>query len=158
MKKFGLLFGALILTAPAHAQQPRTPAAAVPAPATLQADHDENRGREASVIEITELRQGNLTAKIYGTAGGDPAMNGLYTYLAFWVSTAEGHRVFMIGDFNSYEVYEEAPGRVVLQVDENYMDAQSEIQSRSRRITISWQLGRDDAPPTSIRIVHEPIE
>lgn len=136
-----------------------TSATQVPPPATVQADNDEAREREASVTEVTELRQGNLAAKLYGTAGGDPAMNGLYTYLAFYHSPAEGHRVFMIGDFNDYRVHEEAPGRIVLDVEENYMnEASGEIGNRSRRITVTWTPGPDDTPPTSIRIVHAPIE
>lgn len=136
-----------------------TSATQVPPPATVQADTDEAREREASVTEVTELRQGNLAARLYGTVGGDPAMNGLYTYLSFYHSPAEGHRVFMIGDFNEYRVHEEAPGRIVLDVEENYMDqASGEIGNRSRRITVTWTPGPDDTPPTSIRIVHAPIE
>lgn len=136
-----------------------TSATQVPPPATVQADDDDARHREASVTEVTELRQGNIGAKLYATAGGDPAMNGLYTYIAFYQSPAEGHRVFMIGDFNEYRVHEEHQGRIVLDVEENYMDeARGEIGNRSRRITISWTLGPDGAAPASVRIVHAPIE
>ena len=45
----------------------------------------------ASVIEVTPLTaQKNLSGKLFGVGGGDPAMNGLHTYLAFFRSPAEG--------------------------------------------------------------------
>ncbi|QLQ13468.1 MAG: hypothetical protein HZY74_09555 [Brevundimonas sp.] len=54
----------------------------------------------ASVIKLDELnQQGDLTAKLFGTAGGDPAMNGLYTYIAFFDSVPDGWRLFMLGMF-----------------------------------------------------------
>lgn len=156
---FMLSCGAAALIALSQQSAAQSPATAVPPPAILQPDEDEHRGYEASVIEVTELRQANIGAKLYGTAGGDPAMNGLYTYIAFYSSPAEGHRVFQIGDFNEYRIHEEAPGRIVLEVDENYMDEGSgDIQSRTRRMTISWTLGPDDTAPASVRVVHAPVE
>lgn len=156
---FLLHCGAAALLALTQPNPPQNAGTAVPAPQTLRADDDDARHREASVIEVTQLRQGNIGAKLYGTAGGDPAMNGLYTYIAFYESPAEGHRVFQIGDFNEYRVHEEAPGRIVLEVDENYLDeGGGEIASRTRRITVSWTLGPDNAAPTSVRVVHAPIE
>lgn len=147
------------LIALAQPNPPQNVGTAVPAPETVRADEDEHRSYEASVVEVTELRQANIGAKLYGTAGGDPAMNGLYTHIAFYESPAEGHRVFPIGNFLEYRVHEEAPGRIVLEVDENYMDEGSaEIQVRTRRIAVSWTLGRDNAAPTSVRLVHAPIE
>lgn len=160
MKGFCLALGVLTFASSELAAQPNsagTAATRVPAPETVAADAEDARGTEASVIEVTQLRQGNLGAKLYGTAGGDPAMNGLYTYIAFYESPAEGFRVFRIGDFNEYRVHSEAPGRIVLEVDENYMDEAGDIQNRTRRIAISWTVDADDAPPASIRIVHEPL-
>ena len=91
--------------------------------ATVQPDTEEGNQWAAAVVELTPLtRQGDRTVKLFGTAGGDPAMNGLYTHVAFFDSPAEGWRVFRIGDFLEYRVLSEAPGRVDLEIDESVMD------------------------------------
>jgi hypothetical protein len=94
----------------------------------------------ASVVELTYLQnQGDYTVKLFGTAGGDPAMNGLYTYLAFYVGSASGWRIFKLGDFLEYRVAAEEPGRIDLEIKESEMnDGSGEISSRLRRIIISW--------------------
>ncbi|RZJ27555.1 MAG: hypothetical protein EON85_10945, partial [Brevundimonas sp.] len=64
---------------------PAGPAATVP-PST-----DRDIQYAASVVKLDELTgQGGPTVKLFGTAGGDPAMNGLYTDIAFFRSSAEG--------------------------------------------------------------------
>ncbi len=131
-------------------------------PATLQPDEDEHRGYEASVGSITELRnqgsgENDLSVHLYGTAGGDPAMNGLYTYIAFYQSPAEGHRVFRIGDFNAYRLVSEAKGRIVLEVDENIMnDSTGEIGSRTRRMAVSWTPPADGTAPQTLSVAAAP--
>jgi hypothetical protein len=152
MKLYPALAAALFAAAAPALSQP------VPGPATLQPDNDEQRGYEASVIELTPLRrqgqgQNDLTVHLYGTAGGDPAMNGLYTYIAFYQSPAEGHRVFRIGDFNSYRVISERRGEVVLQIQENIMnEATGNIGNRTRRIRVSWTPPRDGTAPATVRV------
>jgi hypothetical protein len=157
MMKFvlGLAAGVLLTVAtPAFAQQtPGTP----DLPATLQPETDDYHQYTASVIELTPLRrqgdgQNDLNVHIYGTAGGDPAMNGLNTYIAFYQSPADGHQVFQIGDFNSYRVVSERRGQVVLQISENTIDANANIGNRTRRITVSWNPPRDGTAPASIRV------
>ncbi|HYJ52131.1 MAG TPA: hypothetical protein VEW04_03080 [Allosphingosinicella sp.] len=141
---------AVLAAAPLGAQPP-----ANPAPATLLAENpDELQLQDAaSVVRIDELRrQGALGGKLFGTAGGDPAMNGLYTYLAFFVSPAEGWRVFEIGDFLTYRIVSETPGRVLLEVRENVMNGAGEIGERSRRIALSWTAGANRTPPESVRL------
>src|SRR4051794_13853980 len=97
---------------------------------------DEDLQWAASVIQINELhRQGSLTAKLFGAAAGDPAMNGLNTYIAFYESPAEGWRIFRIGDFLSYRILSEAPGRIGLEVNESIMNqATGNIGTRVRRL------------------------
>ena len=137
-----------------HRATPATPPAGSTRPEIVRPASDENLQWAASVIQINELRrQGNMTAKLFGTAGGDPAMNGLYTYIAFYESPADGWRVFQLGDFLSYRILSEAPGRLGLEVRESIMNQRTgTIGTRVRRLTISWAAGRNGAPPASVSV------
>jgi len=135
------------------------PAPAAPLTATgpaeiVQPDTDDNQQQAAAVVELTPLtRQGDRTVKLFGTAGGDPAMNGLYTHVAFFDSPAEGWRVFRLGDFLDYRVLSEAPGRVDLEIDESTMDAASgEIGSRTHRVIVGWTVATDGAAPATVTV------
>lgn len=104
----------------------------------------------ASVTEVAPLAlQGERTVKLFGTAGGDPAMNGLYTYIAFFRSPADGWWVFQLGDFLSFTVLNEVPGQVDVEVEESVMDLDTgTIGSRKRRIIIAFPVDQGpDAPP-----------
>ncbi|KQY75122.1 hypothetical protein [Brevundimonas sp. Root1423] len=139
------------------AEQAATPApaaasltAAGPA-ATLQPETAPDVQQAAAVVQLDELKaQGQLTAKLFGTGGGDPAMNGLYTHLAFFQGPAEGWRVFRLGDVLEYRVLSEARGRVDLEIEESVMDeAAGSIGSRTRRVIVGWAVAADgSAPPT----------
>ena len=148
-----LLAGGMLLagTAPALAQQP------VPGPATLQPQTEDYHQYTASVVDPTPLTQQgegerDLAVHLYGTVGGDPAMNGLYTYIAFWQSPADGYRVFQIGDFNTFKVVNERKGYVLLEITENVIDGEGNIGNRSRRIAVSWTPPADGTSPTSISV------
>ncbi|WP_125257099.1 hypothetical protein [Brevundimonas fluminis] len=121
---------------------------------TLSADADPNLQQAAAVVELTPVEgQGALTVKMFGTAGGDPAMNGLYTYVAFFIDPAEGWRVFRIGDFLDYRVLSAGPGRVELEIDESTMDPEtSEIGSTTRRLIVGWAPGADGAAPVAVTV------
>lgn len=123
-------------------------------PEVIRPDPDENLQWVASVIQIDELRnQGNLTAKLFGTGGGDPAMNGLYTYLAFFESPADGWRVFRLGDFLGYRIVSETHGRVAIEVRESVMNERTgAIGSRARRLLIGWTARAGDQPPASVSV------
>lgn len=72
---------------------------------------------------VTDVRHvKDVGAKIFSTAGGDPAINGLYTYLALFTPPEGWTRVFLIGDFNSWEVVEESAGRVTLKVSRSWIE------------------------------------
>lgn len=122
--------------------------------AIVRADPDEHLQWGASVVRLDPLRRQGLTAKLFGTAGGDPAMNGLYTYLAFYeFAPGDGWRVFRLGDFLSYRVLEEAPGRLLLEIRESVMDESTgSIGARTRRLAISWSGGGGDEPPASLSV------
>jgi hypothetical protein len=156
-----LAFAAIATTAAAQAQHPRT-SAARPAgtarPQAIRPGADENLQWAASVVQLDALRhQGNLAAKLFGTAGGDPAMNGLYTYLAFYQSPADGWRVFRLGDFLSYRILADAPGRLSLEIHESVMNQRTaDIGSRVRRLAVSWTAGRGGEPPATISVTSGP--
>lgn len=131
-----------------------TPLAAAGPAATLQPDTDPTLQQAAAVVSLDELtRQGDLTVKLFGTAGGDPAMNGLYTHLAFFQSPAEGWRVFRIGDFLDYRVLSEAAGRVDLEIEESVHDeASGQISSRTRKVIVGWTAPTDGSAPATVTV------
>lgn len=144
---------------PSAEQSPPPPAAAAPLtaagpPATVQPDADPNQQWAASVVELTPLtQQGERTVKLFGTAGGDPAMNGLYTYIAFYDSPAEGWRVFRLGDVLDYRVISDSPGRVDLALTESTMDESSgTIGSRRRRVIVAWAVAPDGSVPATVTV------
>ena len=134
--------------------QPHAARPAAIRPATVRPETDENLQWSAGVVQLDPLRrQGNLGAKLFGTAGGDPAMNGLYTYLAFFISAGDGWRVFRLGDFLSYRILAETRGSVTLEVQESVMhQSTGTIGSRTRRLLVSWTAGRGGEPPAAISV------
>ncbi|MDQ8027762.1 MAG: hypothetical protein REJ23_03475 [Brevundimonas sp.] len=131
-----------------------TPLVASGPAATVQPSTDLEIQHAASVVTLDLLtKQGGATVKLFGTAGGDPAMNGLYTDIAFFRSSAEGWAVFRVGDFLDYTVLSEVPGRVDLKVEESVMDeATGQIGKRERRLIVSWTPGADEAPPAAVTV------
>lgn len=118
---------------------------------TLQPDTNEHLEWAASVVQINEVpNQPNLGVKLFGMAGGDPAMNGLQTYIGFFAGPGDGWRVFQIGDFLSYRILSATLNRVNLQVQENTINSQGEIGTRTRRISLRWTPGREDERPPTV--------
>ena len=119
---------------------------------TLQPAADENLEWAASVVQINQVpNQPSLGVKLFGMAGGDPAMNGLQTYIGFFASPGEGWRVFQIGDFLSYRILSATPGRVNLQIQENTINSEGEIGTRTRRVSLRWTPRRsDDERPATV--------
>lgn len=123
---------------------PTGPLQASGAAETVTADEEPNLQWAASVVRVDPLP--GLDAKLFGVAGGDPAMNGLQTYLAFFISPADGWRVFPVGDILDYRVLRSANGRVELEISDNIMKADGEIGSRTRRLILSWAPAAEGAP------------
>lgn len=138
----------------AAAPAPAAPLTAAGSAATLQPETAPDLQQAASVVNLDPLaHQGDLTAKLFGTAGGDPAMNGLYTHIAFFQSPAEGWRVFRLGDFLEYRVLSETAGRVDLEIEESTMNAKTTaIGSRNRKLIVSWTPGPDGAAPANVTV------
>lgn len=122
---------------------------------TVGVSTDDGAQYAASVIRLDPLtKQGEATVKLLGTGGGDPAMNGLYTDIAFFTSPADGWVVFRIGDFLDYAVLSETPGRVDLKVTESVMDeTNGQISSRERHLIVRWTPGSDGAPPAAVTVI-----
>ena len=109
----------------------------------------------ASVVRVDFLdhQEGSADGKLFGTAGGDPAMNGLHTHLAFFRGPAEPWRVFSIGDFLEYRVLSDSPGRVDLEIAESALDNETGVISSQRRhLIVTWTVAPGGEAPTSITI------
>jgi hypothetical protein len=145
-----LAYGLLAAAAPVAAGGGAQAVGSERGPRIVQAEEDDGVHAAATVIQLDHLnRIGNLAGKLFATAGGDPAMNGLYTYLAFYESPAEGFRIFMIGDFEGYRIVSQAPGRVTLSVRQTSHDGRSgQFTTRTRRLNIAWPVRGDTVPST----------
>lgn len=140
--------------APPPPVQSRDPLVAAGPAVTVQPDAEPDIQWAASVVRLDMLKaQGGASVKLFGTAGGDPAMNGLYTHIAFFRSSAEGWAVFRIADVLDYEVLSEGPGRVDLKIEESVLDeATGQIGSRERRVIVAWTPGAGEEPPASVTV------
>lgn len=128
-------------------------AAAGPA-ATLQPETGSALQQAAAVVRLDQLAgQGPLAAKLFGTAGGDPAMNGLYVHIAFFQGPADGWRVFRLGDVLDYRILSQRAGRVDLELEESTMDeATGRIGSRTRRVIVGWPIAADGSAPAEVTV------
>ena len=128
-------------------------AAAGPA-AVLTPETDAALQQAAAVVRLDQLTgQGPVAAKLFGTAGGDPAMNGLYTHIAFFQDPAQGWRVFRIADVLDYRILSERAGRVDLELRESVMDeASGRIGDRTRRVIVGWAIAADGSAPGEVTV------
>jgi len=106
--------------------------------------------KELSVDQVVAIEAGG---KIFSTVGGDPAINGVYTFLAIPVEATDGPelswKVFKIGDFNSWSLLEQDKTRVVLKVSHSiYDNAAGEVRTAEQRIAVA--LPGPDAKSVSI--------
>jgi hypothetical protein len=125
--------------APAPAKPSGPPHEVAPAP------EDDQFGELMAAAHVTDIHfVKDADVKLFSTAGGDPAINGLYTYLAMYDEDERGwSRIFMIGDFNSWEVVEESPVRVVLKVSRSWVEqASGDIKTADEKLIL-------DIPPSS---------
>lgn len=92
----------------------------------------------AYVTDVKWLEKSEAGAKIYSTAGGDPAINGLYTYLAVYSEEpGGGWNVFQIGDFNEWKIVEETKEHVVLAVSRSWVEQSSgDIKTVEEKLSI----------------------
>jgi len=141
------------------AEQPAPLAAVAPLAASgpaaaLSPETDAGLQQAAAVVRLDQLSgQGPVAAKLFGTAGGDPAMNGLYVHIAFFQGPAEGWRVFRLGDVLDYRILAQRAGRLDLELEESTMDeASGRIGSRTRRIIVGWPIAADGSAPAEVTV------
>lgn len=142
---------------PAPAAEAPVQEALVPSgePQALVAETTEYATAAASVVKVDFLEnQGDASGvKLFGTAGGDPAANGLYTYIAFYISPGGDWAVFPVGNFIDYRILSDAPGRVDLEITETTIDdATAEMGGAVRRVIINWTDAAEEAAPESVTV------
>lgn len=106
----------------ATGEKPAEPVAAGPA-RSVSPDGGPSLQSAASVTEVVRIE--GADSKLFATAAGDPAANGLYVNIAAFHSAAEGWRVYRIGDFARWRVRSQTPQRVVLDVVRERVDPAS---------------------------------
>jgi hypothetical protein len=139
--------------------EPAAPAAEAPAAATvtpaqpsgpaktIASASDDALLSAASVTDVHMVKDADI--KLFSTAGGDPAINGLYTYLALFTAPDGWDQIFMIGDFNSWEVIEESPSRVVLKVSRSWIEEGSgDIKTADEKLILD--IPQDPAAPLTV--------
>lgn len=134
---------------PAAAAPQAAPAAKPSGPSHTVAAEAESEGLSgaASVTDIHLVKDADV--KLFSTAGGDPALNGLYTYLAVFTPPEGWTRIYMIGDFNSWEVIEESPTRVVLKVSRSWIEERSgDIKTADEKLILD--VPQDDVTPLTV--------
>lgn len=137
----------------ATAQPQADPLTASGPPETLtaEAETDDSLMSAASVVRVDWVAEDG--AKMFGTAGGDPAANGLYTYIAFFTSPGDGWVIYRLGDFLDYTVLSSSAGRVDLDIHETTIDeASGELGSRHRKVIVSWTVPNEEEAPTAITV------
>lgn len=137
--------------APAQAAPLTASGAPVALTAAEGSQTDDGLQWAASVVKTDDVP--GESAKLFGVAGGDPAMNGLKTYIAFFDNPATGWVAYEIGDFLDYTVLSHANGRVDLDIREStYDEASGNIGDRHRKVIVRWTQGADDVVPTAVTV------
>jgi len=141
-------------SAPAVAAAAATPLTAAGPAAVITPEPQEPAQGAASVVRVDPLaNQGDHSVKLYGVGGGDPAMNGLYTYVAFFEGADTGWKVFRIGDVLDYRILSERPGRVDLELTESVqLGDTGDIGSRKRRVIVGWDASADEGSPDGVTV------
>lgn len=163
-----ILFAACIAAAGCNPAATPPPPAKVEAPApfvamegeikTIAPLSQEDQDPSAfGVVQFNALPDMSKIASVrmFGTAGSDPAANGLLTYLSF-ASPHDG-RGFLLGNFREYRVINASPGRIDLEIDEDVMSEAGELKLITRRVIVSWtEKPQENAPnpeyPASLTI------
>lgn len=126
-------------------------ASGTPEAVPVAVDSDGSLVSAASVVRIDWVAENG--AKLFGTAGGDPAANGLYTYIAFFTDPGGEWVIHELGNIIDYTVLSSSVGRVDLDIHETTIDeATGELDSRHRKVIVSWTPGVDGGPPTGVMV------
>jgi hypothetical protein len=110
-------------------------------PETLQPVTEDDQGEAnwlAGVVRFDAIanQTDEASVRMVGTAGGDPAANGLYTYLVF--STTHASKVFLLGNIIDYRIKGASPGKLDLEIDETTFESDGNLGMATRKVTVSW--------------------
>jgi hypothetical protein len=100
--------------------------------------------------DVIPNQTGDGFARIIGTAGGDPAANGLMTYLVF--STVHAGEVLTIGNIIDYRIVGVSPGKVDLEIDQSKAADDGTLSTETRKVVLAWTVPADaeDNPDQSV--------
>lgn len=105
--------------------------------------------RDTNVARVLGLKTGD--SKLFTVVGGDPAINGEYVYLAIAPETPmDDFKVYLIGDFNSWDLESESEGRAVIKASRSTIDAEGEIKTAEERLIVAippWSASQTTVTP-----------
>ena len=92
----------------------------------------------SSVGQVEFLEKAEHQTKLLSITGGDPAINGVYLFMVVDPeSMVEEVASFQIGDFNSWEIAEQAKDHVTLKISRSWVDdASGEIKSTEEKWSV----------------------
>jgi hypothetical protein len=116
-------------------------AAAGAAAETLQpvpADDEGEANGLAGVVKFDVIpnQTGEASARLIGTAGGDPAANGLMTYLVF--STVHQSVVYPVGNIIDYRILGASQNVVDLEISQSEIAEDGSMTTVTRNAVLSW--------------------
>jgi hypothetical protein len=147
---------AVVATVPTVATPTKAPPAAkgltpngVPATKLALNPSDQNiPAEDVFKTDLIDNQNDAATVRLFGVTGGDPAMNGLMTYLGF--STVQDSKTFLVGDFLDYKILATSPYRIDLEISESTMDASGAIGSKTRKVILAWTTTPDVDLPSAV--------
>lgn len=110
-------------------------------PETLAPASPDAEGEAAALGGIVRFdavpdQSGEGFVRLIGTAGGDPAANGLMTYLV--ISTVHDSWVYTIGNIIDYRIKGVADGRLDLEIDETTVADNGDMNTATRKLIVTW--------------------
>lgn len=114
---------------------------------TITADTSDGVASAAGVFSVQTLKAPN--AKLFTTTGGDPAINGLYTYYAVYSEDDRGWRSFMVGDFNDVAVVQDTETQTGLKVSKSHIDANGDVKTE----TLYLLIPAPSSAPTAVTVI-----
>jgi hypothetical protein len=93
---------------------------------------------------------GPSKVRLFGLTGGDPAINGLLTYIGF--STDYDSMNFAVGDILDYKILATQPGRIDLEISESEMSTEGDVSTKKRHVVLEWVINDDAETPVNVTI------
>lgn len=123
------------------AAAPTFTAAADAKPETLAAAGSDSEGEAADLGGVVRFdripnQSGEEFVRLIGTAGGDPAANGLMTYLV--ISMTHDSWVYTIGNILEYRIKGASNGRLDLEIDETVVADNGDMGNQTRKVIVTW--------------------